>query len=293
MTLGPTSCAALKSAPAARPDLRLNLLKIRRNDPGMPDPDRQFATTLSRGLQVLACFSAAEPFLANRDIAERTGLPRPTVSRLAYTLTRLGYLQHHPHLGKYGKYELGSAVLSLAHPLLANLGVRQVARLPMKELADHARGWVSLGIRERLSMVYIETARSEGSRAVKPDIGQTFPIVVSAMGRAYLAALPAHERTAMINQLQVKTPALWNAHAAQVERGLNDYIERGFCLGQGDYDPHTHTVAVPIRPPGNAQVMVFNCAVRVENLAPGALESDLGPRLAQMARSIESALDAA
>lgn len=268
-------------------------MKTRRSDAAPQEVDRQFATTLARGLQVLASFSAAEPILANKDIAARTGLPRPTVSRLTYTLTRMGYLQHHPHLGKYGRYELGSAVLSLAHPLLANLGVRQVARLPMKELADHARGWVSLGIRERLNMVYIETARSAGTRNLKPDIGQTFPIVVSAMGRACLAALPAAERTALINQLQVKTPALWNAHAAQVERGLRDYIERGFCLGQGDYDPRTHTVAVPLRLAASNQVMVFNCAVRVENLAPGALEADLGPRLAQMVRSIESALDEA
>ena len=253
--------------------------------------DRQFTTTLSRGLQVLASFSAAEPILTNKDIAERTGLARPTVSRLTYTLTLMGYLQHHRHMGKYGKYELGNAVLSLAHPLLANLSVRQVARLPMKELADHARGWVSLGIRERLNMVYIETARSRGTRNVKPDIGQTFPMVVSAMGRAYLAALPAKEREATINELQVKTPDLWNTFSPQVEQGLQDYLERGFCLGRGDYDPNTHTVAVPMRRPGANQVMVFNCAVRVDNLAPGALEGDLGPRLAHMVRSIEAALD--
>lgn len=264
-----------------------------------PDPrsaegaqgDRQFATTLQRGLQVLACFSAADPVLTNKEIAQRTGLPRPTVSRMTYTLTLLGYLQHHPHVGKYGKYELGSAVLSLAHPLLANIAVRQVARLPMKELADHAQGWVSLGIRDRLNMVYIETARSARAQSVKPDIGQTFPIVVSAMGRAYLAALPARERDELINQLQVKTPELWAAYADRVAQGLLDYIERGFCVGRGDYDPNTHTVAVPLRRPGSSQVLVFNCALRVADLAPGALEIDLGPRLAQMVRAIESALD--
>src|SRR5690606_6688007 len=130
------------------------------------------------------------------------------------------YLQHLPKAGKYGKYELGSAVLSLAHPLLANLSVRQIARLPMKELADYSRGWVSLGMRERLNMVYIETARSQGTRSVKPDIGQTFPMVVSAMGRAYLAALPTREREALINQLQVKTPDLWKRYADRVEQGL-------------------------------------------------------------------------
>lgn len=268
------------------------MAKVRSNE-GDDESDRQFAATLARGLEVLATFTAADPQLTNKDISDRTGLPRPTVSRLTYTLTRLGYLQHLPRQGKYGKYELGSAVLSLAHPLLANLSVRQIARLPMKELADHAGGWVSLGLRERLSMVYIETARSARTGSVKPDIGQTFPILVSAMGRAYLAAVEPKEREALVNHFRVKSRELWDRYGDRVEEGVRDYAERGFCVCKGDYHPSTHTVAVPLRWAGMQQVMVFNCAVRVDTLADGALEGDLGPRLVQMVRAVEAALDAA
>ena len=45
--------------------------------------------------------------------------------RLTYTLTKLGYLRHNMRLGKY---QLGSAVLSIGYPLLASMNVRQVAR---------------------------------------------------------------------------------------------------------------------------------------------------------------------
>ena len=55
-------------------------------------PDRQFVVALSRGLDVLRCFRASDPMLGNQEIAARTGLPKPTVSRLTHTLTRLGYL---------------------------------------------------------------------------------------------------------------------------------------------------------------------------------------------------------
>lgn len=263
--------------------------------PSNPDgleTDRYLSESLARGLQILACFSAAAPVLTNKDIAARTGLPRPTVSRLTYTLVTLGYLQHRPKVGKYGAYELGTAVLSLAHPLLANISVRQVARLPMTELADHARGWVSVGVRERLSMVYIETARSAGVAIMRPDIGQTFPMVNSAMGRAYLAALPPAEREPLLNQLRVKTPVLWNQYAPKVLQGFEDLKEKGFCVGKGDYDPKTHTVAVPMRRPGGNELLVFNCAVPVAELEPGALESSLGPRLVRMVTAIEAALEA-
>ena len=58
--------------------------------------DRHFVTALARGLAVLACFGPGRTSLANHDIAEACGLPRSTVSRLTYTLTKLGYLQHMP-----------------------------------------------------------------------------------------------------------------------------------------------------------------------------------------------------
>src|SRR3990172_4226718 len=130
--------------------------------------DRQFATTLARGLEVLRCFTPLEPMLGNKEISVRTGLPKPTVSRLTYTLTKLGYLRHNMRLGKY---QLGSAVLSIGYPLLASMSIRQIARPFMKELADHTNGSVSMGMRDRLNVVYVETCRSSSGTTPIADIG--------------------------------------------------------------------------------------------------------------------------
>jgi DNA-binding IclR family transcriptional regulator len=112
--------------------------------------DRKFVTALARGLEILRAFTPTEGLLGNGELVERTGLPKPTVSRLTYTLTKLGYLRHNMRLGKY---QLGSAVLSIGYPLLASMNVRQVARPLMKELADYCNGSVSMGVRDRLNMV--------------------------------------------------------------------------------------------------------------------------------------------
>jgi len=253
-----------------------------------PDVDRQFASTLARGLDILRCFTVSDPVLGNKDIAQRTGLPKPTVSRLTYTLTKLGYLRH---LTQSSKYELGSAVLSIGYPLLANIKARQLARLAMNELAEHARGWVSLGMRERLGMVYIETSRSREVLDSKPDIGQTFPILMSAMGRAYLAGLEAGEREVVLNHIRVKTPDVWAKHACKVETSLADFRARGFCLHHGDYNPHVHTVAVPMRKRGDRDILVFNCAVPARAARRGLLEEDIGPRLVAMTHAVERMLD--
>lgn len=252
------------------------------------DVDRQFATTLARGLKVLRAFGPTESQLTNKEIAERTGLPKPTVSRLTYTLTSLGYLRYLPNSGKYGKYGLGTAVLSIGYPLLGNLHIRQIARRPMQELANHARGWVSMGLRDRINMVCIETTRSRAVLTLsRADIGQSFPILSSSMGRAYLAGLPKRERAAIMNQVMVKDPVLWKSHADSISQCLVDFAQRGFCFGRGQNVPAVEAVSVPMRFPIDDFLLVFNCAVPVASVAPKQFEVDLGPRLVGMVRSIE------
>ena len=48
--------------------------------------DRDFVTALARGLELLRAFRREGEALGNGELAERTGLSRSTVSRLAYTL---------------------------------------------------------------------------------------------------------------------------------------------------------------------------------------------------------------
>src|SRR2546421_3619588 len=110
--------------------------------------DRQFATTLARGLEVLRCFTPLEPLLGNKEISVRTGLPKPTVSRLTYTLTKLGYLRHNMRLGKY---QLGSAVLSIGLPPSSPMNIRQAARPLMKELPGYCNGSGLMAGGERLN----------------------------------------------------------------------------------------------------------------------------------------------
>ena len=59
---------------------------------GEDDKDRNFITALARGLDILRCFKMGEVDLTNQDFAQRTGLPKPTVSRLTHTLVVLEYL---------------------------------------------------------------------------------------------------------------------------------------------------------------------------------------------------------
>ena len=81
--------------------------------PHVGKQDRHFVTALSRGLDVLSCFRSGSRLLGNQDISERCSLPKSTVSRLTYTLTKLGYLHY---VRESGKYRLGTATLRKTTP---------------------------------------------------------------------------------------------------------------------------------------------------------------------------------
>ena len=255
--------------------------------PGEFDGDRHFATTLARGLDILHCFTPRESQLGNAELAKRTGMSKATISRFTYTLMRLGYLR----INRINnKFQLGSAVLSLSYPLLASINVRQVARPSMKELADHIRGSVSLGMRDRLNVVYLESSRSSAPLGLPPDIGLSYPIARTAMGRALLAAMPRDRREALLNEIKVKTPQEWNAFQQRILDSITHFHERGFCVSYGDLRREVHAVAVPMKPTPDGEILVFNCGVPSYLVKDGQMEEDVGPRLLSLVRSVEGAM---
>lgn len=246
-----------------------------------------FASTLANGLAILGCFSGGEPWLGNKDIADRLGLSKPTVSRFAFTLIALGYLRRDK---RTGKYQLGPAVLSLGYPLLSQLTVRQVAAAEMLELARHAHGPVSVGTRDRLQVVYVETAHGAESHFTKPDIGSTRPLLRTAMGRALLYAHETSERALLEGRLRKAFPADWDACGGRLQQAYADIDATGFCVVAGEWRPTLAAVAVPMKAQVSGMHLAFNVTVPTYATDQAKLIEDLGPRLVELVRHVEQRL---
>ena len=187
--------------------------------------DRHFVTALARGLDVLSSFRSGEKLLGNQELAERTKLPKSTVSRLTYTLTKLGYLQY---VEEAGKYRLGTASLALGSAMLSRLDIRQFARPYMQELADFSHATVSLGMRDRLSMIYVENCRSQAALTLRLDVGARIPIALTAMGRAYLAETSGTERNEILERVREYDETKWPAIRDGVAYITEDRKAEGF-----------------------------------------------------------------
>ncbi|MEW6255775.1 MAG: IclR family transcriptional regulator [Pseudomonadota bacterium] len=251
--------------------------------------DRHFVTALARGLDVLAAFRKGETFLANHEIADRCRLPRSTVSRLTYTLTKLGYLHF---VEEVGKYRLGTQLMALSSIALGGLSVRQIARPAMRELAVFSDATVGLGVRDRLSMRYAECLRGPAAIALNIDVGSRMSMTRSSMGRAYIATLMPAERAALLDELRLLDPLAWPKLREGIEKGIEDHATLGCCCSFGEWQENVSAIAVGFRPGGGLDPLVINCGAPTVITSPKFLLDEVRPRLIELVRRLDGVMGA-
>ncbi|MES1926980.1 IclR family transcriptional regulator [Salinisphaera sp. T31B1] len=235
-----------------------------------------FVTALARGLELLRCFGDASEYLGNAELALRTDIPRPTVSRLTATLTQLGYLIYMPQLEKY---RLGPRVLDLGYRYLASEGVGSIARPFMQELADATDCMIALGVPEGSQITYTQTCQGPGPLILRLQVGSRVPMAHSAMGRSFLAATPPAQRKPYYELIEADNPSDWPAIRESLEQAYADYAQYGFCMTVGEWSRDISGVGVPLVLENGQRVVSFNCGGAALRLTREVMVENLGPRL--------------
>lgn len=248
--------------------------------------DRQFITALARGLELLRCFSPKHQHLGNQELSQMTGLPKPTITRLTHTLSRLGYLKQVPNSSKF---QLSVGVLSFGYSMLSNLSLRSVAHPLMKNLADYAEAAVAMATRDRLNMIYLDVVQGKGNVTMRRQVGTHLPIHLSSMGRACLAAMPEDERDFLLDAIRRKHAKEWPQIQKDLEKSFRDYQEHGFCFSIGEWHKDVNSVAVPFVHEQHG-LLVFNCGGPSFLLNEEKIKNDIAPRLLHMVNNIRNEL---
>jgi len=248
------------------------------------DKDRLFVTALARGLAVLGAFRPGEAGLSNQELAARTSLPKSTVSRLTYTLTRLGYLAQE---ADSGYYRLGLSVLALGSVVLASYDIRSIAAPLMREFALKHNVSVSLAMREGTDMLYLETCRSPARVTVQLTVGSRVPIATTAIGRAFYVGLSEHEREALDEQLAERYADDWPELYKRLQQSLAQYRACGYAVSWGEYGPEVMAIGVPLPSPTPGQPpFALNASGPSLLFTPSVLEHEIAPALVELAQSV-------
>ncbi|MFB9263962.1 IclR family transcriptional regulator [Bradyrhizobium erythrophlei] len=246
--------------------------------------DPSFATTLAHGLDVLAAFRNHPGSLSNAELAAHTGLSRPTVSRLTYTLEQLGYVRRDAK----GRFVLGLGVLAAAYPVLSALKVRQLARPLMRDFAAYAGGTVSIAMPFGLDFIYVETLRTTDAVPHVPDVGFVSSLAPTAVGRSLLSLFTKDELDAYVARVKAERPDEFDYVQKRTLPDIELCKERGFAVSLGEWRREIFGVAAPLYRTPTGECLSVNCGIPSFRFSAEQIERECGPRILGLARSIRS-----
>jgi DNA-binding IclR family transcriptional regulator len=219
--------------------------------------------SLERGIAILRAFRPGTELLGNGEIAERTGLPRATISRLTQTLSAAGWLEHD---ARHAAYRLAAPVLTLGHAMRLGSPILRQATPLMTALARRLRINVGLAVRDGDEMVYLESVRFNAKGSQRSVVsGQRVPIQLTALGRAWLAVAPQPERAALAAEWKAKHRTRWRRLERDIAEAAASVTAKGYCIAS--WQPQVVALAAPVAT-RRWPVHVLNVSVTTE--APAA-----------------------
>ena len=128
---------------------------------------------------------------------------------------------------------------------------------------------------------------------VQLDVGSRIPIATTAMGRAYIWALPPDERAALLRDLREHYGSRWPKMRDGIERSGETVAKHGFAISAGEWQDDIPAVGVALKLNDGTGPYAFNCGAPAFRFTEDRLRNDIGPRLVAMVRNIEAALGGA
>ncbi|KIT17866.1 IclR family transcriptional regulator [Jannaschia aquimarina] len=248
--------------------------------------DRRFATTLARGLSVLRAFRPSDDGLSNGELAQRTGLPKSTVSRLTFTLGRLGYLTQ---AGRGDRYRPGPSLLALGNVAAASISFVELSGPLMQRVADETGTLALLLVRDGARMLIAKTWRPSGVSSLWLEVGHRPPLNGSSSGHAFLASLSEPDFAAVVAEARGDR-GLTPERAAEIRREAGAQVmTRGYVIAPPDsyFAAGIHAVSAPFHAADTAEPVVFTCGAGPDVLSVERMEAEVGPRLRDAVRELE------
>lgn len=180
-------------------------------------------------------------------IAADTGLPKPTVSRLLATLEAGGYVDRLP---RRSGYALRERVLRLSSGFRYRDAVVEAARPFLSALTAEHKWPFAIATLDRDAMrVRLSTGQESPFATDENFVNRRVPMLLSALGRAYIAFCPNDERETILAQLRSSSRAT-DRHARDprvVNRLIQSVRRAGYASTTLVPDAAAKGLAIPIR----------------------------------------------
>jgi len=251
--------------------------------------DRNFISSLARGLSILEAFDPASPIMGITDLARKTGLSKSTVFRLVHTLRSRGYIIN---AGDRRKFTLGPKILGLGFAVLSSLELREVAQPYLLELSRLVKETVNLAVLDEWKLIYVERIKTQQIVNINLHVGSRLELYNTAMGRV-LAAFQSDDWISGYLKYLKQLPeakGYWEENGKKLMKILEEVGKNDFAINNEELTPGLRSVAAPVRNREGHVVGAANIAVSSSLYSLQKLKQDLIFPLRKTTQAISIAL---
>jgi IclR family acetate operon transcriptional repressor len=197
--------------------------------------------SVARVLDVLEVVANAGGEMALSQIAATSGVPLPTVYRLARTLVDRGYMRQLPNR----RYALGSRLIPLGEVAGAMLGTW--ARPALEDLVTELGESANLAALDGDRAVYIGQVPSRHAVRMFTEVGRRVPLHSTGVGKALLSLLPDDEVRGLMARtgMPAQTPHTLLG-TDELLTALHRIRRAGYAVDEQEQELGVRCVAVPV-----------------------------------------------
>jgi IclR family pca regulon transcriptional regulator len=249
--------------------------------------DKEFMTTLARGLAVLASFGEQRPAMTLSQAAAATSLSRAAARRVLLTLSELGYVSK---LGR--NFALAPRILELGFAYLSTQSWIDRAEPLMKELSHGLKESCSAAILQDLEIVYV--ARMPAPHRIMSTIiavGTRLPAFHTSLGRIQLGYLDKADLVERVTRAGIvrHTPRTIVEPAALIDRIRADHGQ-GYSIVDEELEQGLRSLAVPIVTRSGENIGAINLSAHASRASRADLRDKFLPRLSAIATEVSRSL---
>ncbi|SDL77568.1 IclR family transcriptional regulator [Aliiruegeria lutimaris] len=184
---------------------------------------------IARAATILRVLGENQGGMSLGQIAERVGLPRSTVQRIAGALQNERFVMSD---GSGGGLRLGPAIGSLAEA--ARYNIVEQCRLVLTELTQRTGETADLSVLRGAGMIFLDQVPGTHRLRTVSSVGEVFPLTTTANGKACLSRLPEATAQNLISNEWQRNGIEGDMNAFLAE--LSVIRETGLAY---DHDDHT------------------------------------------------------
>ncbi|MFD5569983.1 IclR family transcriptional regulator domain-containing protein [Streptomyces cadmiisoli] len=241
-----------------------------------------FIEALARGLEVIAAFQPRQPVMSLAEVANATGLARPTVRRILLTLAELGYVRQHA-----GGFALTPRILDLGVAYIQSMGLWDVARPHLERLVERTEQSCSIAQLDGSDVVYVARVAVPKIVTLAVQIGTRFPALPTSLGKVLLAALqPDDVARVLAEPSRSGLVPVWQPDREEWEAELREVRARGWAMTDEQLAKGIRSVAAPLRDGSGRVIASVNVNAHAAETPVEVLLDEYLPLLLQTAGEI-------